>query len=184
LRSTRLVSTNGDYPDGGNGDDYFELYSQDNEGLQEHGLRGVVNDVEVFRFASNSLGTITDMYVGQNENVRAMFFTANTAFSFEAIGNESKGRSINMSCFYDANDYIGIFLLSESITTTSGNSFRIASGDQPTAINIFEAKRDVAGIKLGFFGATPVLRPQITAVGVTAAQLLTALNNLGLVESI
>lgn len=40
------------------------------------------------------------------------------------------------------------------------------------------------GLRRGFFGATPIARPQITASGVTASDILTALNNLGLVESV
>lgn len=41
-----------------------------------------------------------------------------------------------------------------------------------------------AGVKSGFFGAVPITRPQITAAGATTADLLAALNSLGLLESI
>ena len=38
--------------------------------------------------------------------------------------------------------------------------------------------------KIGFWGATPVIQQDVTAAGVTAADLLTALNTLGILNSI
>lgn len=38
--------------------------------------------------------------------------------------------------------------------------------------------------KIGFYGTTPIIQQGVTASGVTAAQLLTALANLGLVRSL
>lgn len=48
----------------------------------------------------------------------------------------------------------------------------------------YREEYNASGLRHGFYGVTPVARQQITAATVTAAELLTALNNLGLVQSI
>lgn len=53
-----------------------------------------------------------------------------------------------------------------------------------TTATITATTLNLTGTSIGFFGITAVTRPQITAAGVSAADILTALDSIGIVESV
>jgi hypothetical protein len=75
--------------------------------------------------------------------------------------------------------------------TRTGGDWRARPGSGATADGSLRLRDAAANDRIvinstgiGFFGVTPVARPAVTAAGVTAAALLTALDSIGIVQSV
>jgi hypothetical protein len=70
------------------------------------------------------------------------------------------------------------------ITGTTEPFFSLIGVRSGTDYPMIRANMSGLDVQLGFFGVAPVARPAVTAAGVTAADLLTALNSIGILQSV
>ncbi len=98
-----------------------------------------------------------------------------TAYATLESSASSSARSCTLSCSGAGGAYAATFSVSAA-STTSGQAYFSVGGT-----TVVEFSRDSGGSKIGFFGASAIAQPALSATP-TAAEISTVLHNLGLVS--